>query len=85
MPVNNRIFFIFGFYRFLEDVTRWVGTSLWGITLRPIYGVRVADAEDTLRGSFRFEWLHICQRGQNRFLHRRIGKISQVTALREDG
>ena len=52
MPVKNRIFFIFGFYRFLKDVTRWVGTSLWGITLRPIYGVRVADAEGTRSAAY---------------------------------
>ncbi len=52
MPVNNRIFFIFGFYRFLEDVTRWVGTALWGITLRRICGVHVADAGGTRSAAY---------------------------------
>ena len=37
MPVKNRIFFIFSLYRFLDDFTQWVGTSLWGITLLPIW------------------------------------------------
>ena len=44
MPVKNRILFIFSLYRFLEDFMQWMGISLWGITLRPICGVRVADA-----------------------------------------
>jgi hypothetical protein len=41
MPVKNRILFIFSLYRFLEDVTRWAGTSLWGITLPNIDSVLI--------------------------------------------
>ncbi len=41
MPVKYRIFFIFGLYRFLEDFTRWVGTSPWGVTLPNIDSVLI--------------------------------------------
>jgi hypothetical protein len=33
MPVKSRILFMFSLYRFLEDFTQRVGTSLWGVTL----------------------------------------------------
>jgi hypothetical protein len=41
MPVKNRIFFIFSLYRFLDDFTQWVGTSLWGVTLPNIDSVLI--------------------------------------------
>jgi hypothetical protein len=41
MPVKNRILFIIGWYRFQEDITRWMGTSLWGVTLPNIDGVSI--------------------------------------------
>jgi hypothetical protein len=39
MPVKNRIFSCLVCIAFWSDAMRWVGTFLWGITLRPICGV----------------------------------------------
>jgi hypothetical protein len=41
MPVKNRILFIFSLYHFLEDFTRWAGTSPWGVTLPNIDSVLI--------------------------------------------
>jgi hypothetical protein len=43
IQTNNRIIFIFGLYRLLEDFTKWLGTFLWGITLHVSYAVAHSD------------------------------------------